>query len=158
MTPAIKYAEKHNAIFKIHEYNHDANCDSFGEEAAEKLNTDANRVFKTLVISLDDGGLAVAIVPVTLKLNLKLFAKSYGAKKASMAIQKEVERSTGYVLGGVSPLGQKRKLKTIIDESATHFDTIFVSAGKRGLELELSPTTLSSLTQAIFSPIAVKNN
>ncbi len=123
-------------------------------EAAEKLNIDVARVFKTLVLQLDDGKLTVGIVPVSGQLNLKQQAKAAGGKKAAMADAKLVEKSTGYVLGGVSPLGQKKRLATIIDSSATNYETILVSAGRRGLEIELSPDDLCRLTSAIFAPIA----
>ena len=123
-------------------------------EAVERLNIDAARIFKTLVIQLDNGALTVGIVPVSGQLNLKQHAKAAGGKKAAMADATLVERSTGYVLGGVSPLGQKKKLSTVIDSSATNHDTILVSAGRRGLEIELSPNDLCRLTSATFAPIA----
>jgi len=154
MTPAIDTAKKAKISYVVHEYHHDPDAESYGLEAAEKLNTDPARVFKTLVVS--DGGkdLTVAVVPVEHQLDLKLLAKAVGAKKMAMADVKLVERTTGYVVGGVSPLGQKKRLRTVIDASAQEFETMFVSAGRRGLEIELSPTDLASLTGAIFAPVA----
>lgn len=154
MTPAINEAKKQKIPFKIHQYSHNPRHSCYGEEAAESLNIDAARVFKTLVLQLDNGTLTVGIVPVSGHLNLKQLAKAAGGKKAAMADATLVERSTGYVLGGVSPLGQKKRLATIIDSSANSHDTIFVSAGRRGLEIELSPEDLCRLTSATFAPIA----
>lgn len=153
MTPAIIAAEKNKVTFKLHEYQHDATNESYGIEAAQKLAVPADRVFKTLVVSIDNNPLVVAVIPVSAMLSMKLIAKTLSAKKATMALKADVERSTGYVLGGVSPLGQKKPLKTIIDSSANQFSTIFVSAGKRGLEIELSPQDLQKLTKAIMAGI-----
>lgn len=153
MTPAINAANKAKIHYHIHEYQHDPDNQAFGLEAVEKLNLNAAQVFKTLVTQLDNGKLAVAVVPVSDKLNLKQFAKACGAKKAAMADKADVQRTTGYVLGGVSPLGQKKSLLTIIDQSATQFDHIFVSAGKRGLEIALSATDLKRLTNGQFAGI-----
>ncbi|MFV0347589.1 MAG: Cys-tRNA(Pro) deacylase [Halodesulfovibrio sp.] len=154
MTPAIDTAKKAKISYVVHEYHHDPDAESYGLEAAEKLNTDPARVFKTLVVS--DGGkdLTVAVVPVEHQLDLKLLAKAVGAKKMAMADVKLVERTTGYVVGGVSPLGQKKRLRTVIDASAQNFETMFVSAGRRGLEIELSPADLAALTGATFAPVA----
>ena len=154
MTPAINEAKKQKIKFEIHQYSHNPDHSSYGMEAVERLNIDAARIFKTLVIQLDNGALTVGIVPVSGQLNLKQHAKAAGGKKAAMADATLVERSTGYVLGGVSPLGQKKKLSTVIDSSATNHDTILVSAGRRGLEIELSPNDLCRLTSATFAPIA----
>lgn len=156
MTPAINEAKKQKIAYTIHQYSHDPNHASYGIEAAEKLNVDVARVFKTLVLQLDNGTLTVGIVPVSGQLNLKQQAKAAGGKKAAMADAKLVEKSTGYVLGGVSPLGQKKRLPTIIDSSAKDHETILVSAGRRGLEIELSPDDLCRLTSATFAPIAQK--
>jgi Cys-tRNA(Pro)/Cys-tRNA(Cys) deacylase len=112
------------------------------------------RVFKTLVVALDTNAMAVAVVPVSTMLSMKQIARAAGAKKATMAAAADVERSTGYVLGGVSPLGQKKRLPTFIDESARQFDSMFVSAGRRGLEIELSPDDLRVLTSAEFAALA----
>lgn len=153
MTPAIENVKKANIRFNIHEYHHDPASNSYGEEAAVKLGVDSLSVFKTLVVALDDKSLAVAVLPVSTQLNLKRFAKAAGIKKVTMADKKVVERTTGYLLGGVSPIGQKKKLKTIIDSSATDFETIYISAGRRGLELELSPNDLCLLTDGKFEDI-----
>ena len=154
MTPAIKLAEKAKIAFNLHEYTHDASNSAFGLEAVEKLGLNQDQVFKTLVVRLEDNTLAVGIVPVSAKLSMKQIAKSLRHKKAEMAEAKEVEKTTGYVLGGVSPLAQRKRLKTVLDNSALNFATIFVSAGKRGLEIELSPKDLAQLTQADFFDIA----
>lgn len=153
MTPGISAAIKGKITYKVHEYIHDSNSESYGDEVVEKLGITANSVFKTLVVSLDNKVLAVAVIPVSSKLNMKLMAKTCGSKKASMALKADVERSTGYVLGGVSPLGQKKTLKTVIDISATKLTSIYVSAGKRGLEIELSPTDLKGITKATLANI-----
>ncbi|MCA0913327.1 Cys-tRNA(Pro) deacylase [Marinobacter nauticus] len=153
MTPAINAAKQARVNYIIHEYEHDPAAESYGEEAAEKTGANPAQVFKTLVVSLDGKNLAVGIVPVTAMLGLKQIAKAAGAKKAVMADKQLVQRTTGYVLGGVSPLGQKKPLKTFIDQSAEDFETIFVSAGKRGLEIELAPADLARLTQARFAPL-----
>ena len=154
MTPAINAAKKAKIDFKVHEYEHDVSALSYGSEAAQKLNIPAGQVFKTLVVSLDNKNFSVGLVPVSNMLNMKRIAKTGGAKKAVMADRKDVERLTGYVLGGVSPLGQKKRLKTVIDSSAENFSTIYVSAGRRGLEIELSPENLKKLTNGIFAEIS----
>lgn len=153
MTPGINAAKAANIAYKVHEYSHDPSSESYGLEAAEKLGVPEARVFKTLVVSLDDRSLAVGVVPVSSMLSMKLIAKAAGAKKAAMAAKSDVERSTGYVLGGVSPLGQKKRLATFIDASAAAFSTIFVSAGRRGLEIELSPDDLKALTSGTYAEI-----
>jgi len=154
MTPAINYAKKHKISFTIHKYQHDPDHESFGLEAAEKLGLNPERVFKTLVARLDNTELAVAILPVSRMLNLKSFARACGVKKSVMADKAVVEKTTGYVLGGVSPLGQKKRLKTIVDTAAADHQTIYVSAGRRGLEIELAPDDLLRLTSGAFKPIA----
>lgn len=153
MTPAVNVVKKAKIPYQIREYKHDPNSQSFGKEAAKKLNLAPERVFKTLVVLVDQDYLVVAVVPVSEMLNLKRFAKVAGGKKANMAEKSMVERTTGYILGGVSPLGQKKRLKTIIDGSAKNFETIFVSGGKRGLDIELSPQDLCTLTNGIFENI-----
>lgn len=145
MTPAINAAKQAGIVFRIHEYAHDPAAASYGTEAAEKLGIDAARVFKTLVADVD-GKLAVGIVPVAATLNLKALAAALQGKRADMADMAAAERATGYVAGGISPLGQKKRLPTILDESALSFPTIFVSAGRRGLEIELVPADLVRLT------------
>lgn len=159
MTPAIKLAKQRNLDYKLHEYTHDSNAASFGLEAAEKLAIAAERVFKTLVVTTDTGVLAVAILPVDKTLNFKKMAKALSAnkmlacKKVQMADPKQVERTTGYVLGGVSPLGQKKRLSTVIDASAQEQSTIYVSGGRRGLEIELPPEQLATTLAARFADI-----
>ncbi|GAW97452.1 MULTISPECIES: Cys-tRNA(Pro) deacylase [Colwellia] len=153
MTPAINAAKQHKVIYHLHEYQHDSTSESYGGEAAQKLGIAENRVFKTLVVSIDNKALAVAVIPVSAMLSMKLIAKAYSGKKAIMAVKIDVERSTGYVLGGISPLGQKKRLRTFIDATAKQFTTIFVSAGKRGLEIELSPNDLAGITQATMADI-----
>lgn len=152
MTPAINVTRKSKVDYKIHEYEHNASSESYGLEAVVKLNVPEAQVFKTLVVRLNNE-LAIGIIPVSSMLGMKLFAKIVGAKKAEMATQIEAERSTGYIMGGVSPLGQKKKLRTIIDSSAKNLTTIYVSAGKRGLEIELCPLDLKNLTNAVFADI-----
>eukprot|EP00903_Cladosiphon_okamuranus_P004643 g4641.t1 len=153
MTPGINAARKAAVPHTIHEYEHDPASESYGIEAAEKTGVDPARVFKTLVVAIDGKELVVGIVPVTAMLNMKLIARAARGKKAAMAEKEAVERTTGYVLGGVSPLGQKKKLKTFIDDSALGFDTIFVSAGRRGLEIELAPRDLATLVNGGFFPL-----
>jgi Cys-tRNA(Pro)/Cys-tRNA(Cys) deacylase len=151
MTPAIKLLEKANINFTVHEYEHDPAAESYGLEASEKLGVNEARVFKTLVVMLDAKDYAVAVIPVAHMLSMKHIAKAAGAKKAAMADKIAVERITGYVLGGVSPVGQKKRLKTFIDESAQQHTTLFVSAGRRGMEIELSAEDLQKQTNAEFT-------
>ncbi len=153
MTPAINLLKKKKIPHVVHQYQHDSSIQSYGLEAAEKMGVDANQIYKTLVVKLADKTLAVAIIPVNQTLSLKAVAKAFNSKKAQMAATDEVLRSTGYVLGGVSPLAQRRKLKTVMDESAHSFERIYVSAGQRGLEVELSARMLAELTNAKFIAI-----
>ena len=153
MTPGINVAKKAKITYSVHAYAHDSSSESYGLEAAEKLGVPGDRVFKTLVVCLDSKELAVGVIPVSSMLSMKRIAKIAGAKKATMAAQTDVERSTGYVLGGVSPLGQKKRLKTIIDSSAKSNSTVYVSAGRRGLDIELSPDDLVTLTNGVFAKI-----
>ncbi|AMN48625.1 MULTISPECIES: Cys-tRNA(Pro) deacylase [unclassified Psychrobacter] len=159
MTPAIKIAKQRRLDYQLHEYTHDSSAASFGLEAAEKLGVKAEQVFKTLVVETDAGTLAVALVPVDNTLNFKKMVKALSVdkvlpcKKVQMADPKKVARSTGYVLGGVSPLGQKKRLITIIDISAKDQSTIYVSAGRRGLEIELPPSQLAETLSARFEDI-----
>jgi len=157
MTPCIKLLKKAKTVYVVHQYEHDTTCNSYGEEAAQKLGALQERVFKTLVVVTDKDEFAVGIVPVSVKLSLKAMAKALGVKKTTMADAHDVEKITGYVLGGVSPLGQKKRLKTLIDASAADFPTIFVSAGKRGLDVELSAKDLQELLQAKFENIAMQD-
>ena len=156
MTPAITAARRARITFAVHEYAHDANARSFGLEAAEKLGLDPARVFKTLVVALDGGGLAVGIVPANAQLDMKQVARALGAKKAAMAPREAAERATGYVMGGISPLGQKKRLPMALDESALGFPAIYVSGGRRGLDLELAPADLLTLTGAVSAALAAQ--
>ncbi len=139
--------------FTVHQYIHDPDRGVYGKEAAEKLGIAEERVFKTLVVQLDDSSLVVGVIPVASMLSMKRIAKVAGAKKAVMADRAVVERSTGYVLGGVSPLGQKKRIQTVIDFSAGRSPTIYVSAGRRGLEIELKAADLAMLTGGSFAEI-----
>lgn len=160
MTPAINLVKKQKIDYTVHQYDHDPANTNFGLEAAEVLGQDPNQVFKTLLFSLngDAKNLAVAIVPVAGMLDLKAAAKAAGGKKADMADPKIAEKITGYIVGGISPLGQKKRLPTFLDVSAEQFGTICVSAGRRGLEIELAPQDLLSLTRGSFAPIAKSTN
>ncbi|MDX5373092.1 Cys-tRNA(Pro) deacylase [Pseudomonas alcaligenes] len=153
MTPAIDLLKKAKAEHKVHSYQHDPKTASYGLEAAEKLGLDPARVFKTLLASTDKGELLVAVVPVAGSLDLKALAHAAGAKKADMADPQLAQRSTGYLVGGISPLGQKKRLRTFIDESARQHPTIHVSAGRRGLEVELSAAVLAEHTRGSFAAI-----
>jgi len=148
VTPAVIAARNARITFVVHEYAHDPGTKSYGLEAAEKLGLDPARVFKTLVIESDDNALAVAIIPVVALLSMKLMARAIDAKKASMAERGAAERATGYVMGGISPLGQKKRLRTVLDDSALAYPTIYVSGGRRGLDLELAPADLLRLSSA----------
>ena len=154
MTPAVNSAKKAKIKYTLHHYQHDSGAPSYGLEAAEKLAILPERVFKTLVVKLDETQLVVAILPVNSILSMKSVAKACGARKAEMADKVEVQRSTGYVLGGVSPIGQKKSLKTVIDQSAQQYPTIYVSGGRRGLEIELNTLDLQTLTLALFASIS----
>ncbi|MEQ8234589.1 MAG: Cys-tRNA(Pro) deacylase [Gammaproteobacteria bacterium] len=156
MTPAITAARRARIDFEVHEYEHDPDARSFGLEAAEKLGLAPARVLKTLVVALDGGALAVGIVPVDAQLDMKQVARALGAKKAAMATREAAERATGYVMGGISPLGQKKRLPMALDASAQDFATVYVSGGRRGLDLELAPADLVALTGAVFAPLAVR--
>lgn len=153
MTPALDLLKKVRAEHRIHSYEHDPKASSYGLEAAEKLGLDPAQVFKTLLASSEKGELLVAVVPVVGSLDLKALAHAAGVKKVEMADPAAAQRSTGYLLGGISPLGQKKRLRTFIDTTAQPFATIFVSAGRRGLEVELSAAVLAEHTQAKFAPI-----
>jgi Cys-tRNA(Pro)/Cys-tRNA(Cys) deacylase len=147
-TPAIKAAEEAGVRFAVHEYEHDPATTSYGDEAAEKLGIDAARLFKTLVVSVD-GDLEVACVPVRAQLDLKALGK-----RARLADKGKAEAATGYVSGGTSPLGQRKRLSTHLDESAFEHETILVNGGRRGLQLELDPHDLVRLTDARVHAIA----
>ncbi|MDM8347629.1 Cys-tRNA(Pro) deacylase [Pseudomonas sp. sp1636] len=153
MTPAIDLLKKHKAAHQVHSYSHDPKAASYGLEAAEKLNLQPARVFKTLLVASEKAELLVAVVPVAGSLDLKALAQAAGVKKVDMAEPNAAQRATGYLLGGISPLGQKKRLRTFIDESAQQYPSIFVSAGRRGLEVELAAAVLAQLTQAQFAAL-----
>jgi Cys-tRNA(Pro)/Cys-tRNA(Cys) deacylase len=152
-TPATRALTASGIRFTSHAYDHDPANRHFGLEAVSALALEAERVFKTLLADVD-GHLAVAVVPVTGSLDLRALAATLGAKRASMADPKLAERKTGYVVGGISPIGQKTRLATVLDESALLYDTVFVSGGKRGFDIELSPEELVAATSAILAAIA----
>ncbi|MFC9945820.1 Cys-tRNA(Pro) deacylase [Streptomyces pratensis] len=151
-TPATVALTAAGAAFTVHSYDHDPSSPSYGEEAAEALGVSAERVFKTLVADVD-GELVVAVVPVAGSLDLKALASAVGGKRAAMADPAAAERTTGYVRGGISPLGQRKRLRTVLDASAGAHPTICVSAGRRGLEVELSASDLAALTGASLAEI-----
>jgi Cys-tRNA(Pro)/Cys-tRNA(Cys) deacylase len=153
-TPAVTAVRRAGVEVTVHEFERGADDGRrYGIAAAEAMGVEPGRVFKTLIVSID-GRLAVAIVPVDHDCDLKATAGALGAKRAIMADQREAERATGYVAGGISPLGQRRRLPTVVDETARNFASIFVSGGRRGLELELAPADLVTLTTAVVAPIA----
>ncbi len=153
-TPATRAASQAGIDYTVHSYEHDPRAESYGQEAADALGVDAHRVFKTLVARTDSGDLVCGVVPVRCQLDVKALARAVGAKKATMAPATEAERATGYVLGGISPLGQKRSLPTVVDVTAEQHATVLVSAGRRGLEIELSPADLCAMTAGTTAPIA----
>ncbi|MGW2829238.1 Cys-tRNA(Pro) deacylase [Streptomyces sp. NPDC001286] len=151
-TPATVALSAAGVAFTVHAYDHDPSHPSYGEEAAEAMGVSPDRVFKTLVADVD-GTLTVAVVPVAGSLDLKALASAVGGKRAAMADPALAERTTGYVRGGISPLGQRKRLPTVLDSSASAHGTICVSAGRRGLEVELSPEDLARLTDAVVAPV-----
>ncbi|GAA1874912.1 Cys-tRNA(Pro) deacylase [Myceligenerans crystallogenes] len=152
-TPAVVVLEKAAVAHTLHAYEHDPAREDFGTEAVDALGLPAERVFKTLLADVD-GALAVAVVPVDRMLDLKALARAVGAKKAAMADVARAERATGYVAGGISPLGQKQRHVTVLDESATAFDVVYVSGGRRGLDIGLAPADLLRLTNGTAAAIA----
>lgn len=156
-TPATHTLAEAKVPHRVHSYDHDPSHASYGTEAVDalagELGLEAAQILKTLVIRTADGKLAVAVLPVPEKLSLKAAAAALGAGKAVMADQAEAQRSTGYVLGGISPLGQRKKLPTVIDASAAQWDRVLCSAGRRGLEIDLDPRDLVRLTGAVLAPI-----
>jgi Cys-tRNA(Pro)/Cys-tRNA(Cys) deacylase len=151
-TPATVALTRAGVPFQVHRYEHDPSAPSYGEEAADLLGVAPERVFKTLFATVD-GRLVVGVVPVAGQLDLKALAAAVGGKKAAMARPEDAERATGYVVGGISPIGQKRAHPTVVDASALGFETVFVSGGRRGMDLELSPRDLVSVTRAEIAPI-----
>jgi Cys-tRNA(Pro)/Cys-tRNA(Cys) deacylase len=152
-TPATVALTRAGIAFTLHAYAHDPRATSYGSEAAEALGLDPDRVFKTLLAEVD-GTLVVAVVPVAGWLDLKALARALGGRKAAMADPKDAERSTGYVVGGIAPVGQKRRLPTVVDESATAYDVVYVSAGRRGLDLGIAPADLVAATGAITADVS----
>jgi Cys-tRNA(Pro)/Cys-tRNA(Cys) deacylase len=146
VTPAIRLLEREGVAFTQHPYEHAADAESFGEEAAAKLGVPAERVFKTLVCEAD--GLVLVLIPSSARLNVKALAKARGVKKADLADPEKAERTTGYVVGGISPLGGRKRLPVLADASISGHETVYVSAGVRGLQIELSPADLLRLTGA----------
>ena len=152
-TPATLRLTRAGITYAVRAYEHDPAAESFGLEAAEARGVEPARVLKTLLV--DTGaGLAVGVVPVDRLLDLKAMASALGAKRVVMADPAVAERSSGYVVGGISPIGQKRALPTVLDSSASEHDTVLVSGGRRGLDLELAPVDLVSVTRAVVAPIA----
>jgi Cys-tRNA(Pro)/Cys-tRNA(Cys) deacylase len=152
-TPATVALTRAGVLFTTHPYDHDPTAPSYGLEAAEALGLDPEKVLKTLFVEVD-GRLVVGIVPVSRQLDLKAVAAASGGKRATMADPAAAERATGYVVGGISPIGQKRAHPTVLDESALSYDTVYVSGGRRGLDLGLTPQDLVRLTRAKVAPIA----
>lgn len=151
-TPATQLLDRAGAPYRSHTYVHDESERSYGLEAAAALGVDAGRVFKTLLV--DTGaGLAVGVVPVSGQLDLRAMARAIGAKSVDLADPAAAQRSTGYVVGGISPLGQRRALPTVLDDTALAHDTVFVSGGRRGFDIELAPALLVELTSATVAPI-----
>lgn len=152
-TPATAYLHREGIAFTAHAYVHDPRAESYGLEAAEALRLQPELVFKTLMVDVD-GELVVGIVPVTTSLDLKAIAAALGGKRAHMADPVLAQRSTGYVLGGISPIGQKKVHRTVIDETAELWPSVYVSGGRRGLDLELAPDDLIAVTRAVVAAIA----
>ncbi len=155
MTPAIKLLKKQNVDFEILSYKHDPSNTDFGKEVVEKLGLNEDEVFKTLLVDIGLKDFVVTIVSVSKKLSLKKIADVCGVKKATLADTKKVQKTTGYLIGGVSPLGQKKRLKTYIQKEAQELIYMYVSGGKRGVDIKLKPEDLLRLSDGIFCDIAV---
>lgn len=149
MTPAIRFLEKKGIWHHVHPYEVDAVEATYGEAVASALGVEPNRLFKTLIARLKEGELVMCLVPASSSLDLRLLARAADVKSAEMAAPKDAERATGYVTGGISPFGQRRTIRSFCDSSLTAFDTIFVSAGRRGLQVEVRPADLVQLLRVI---------
>jgi Cys-tRNA(Pro)/Cys-tRNA(Cys) deacylase len=154
MTPAIRLLQRERVAFTEHPYEHRPDADSYGEEAAARLGIDPGRVYKTLVCQAEGVGLLLVLVPAAARLDVKKLARALGVKKAALAEPGVAERATGYVIGGISPLGGRKPLPMLIDESIGGHETVFVSAGRRGLQVELAPADLVRLTAATLAALA----
>ena len=157
MTPAIRLLDAEGVAFGLHEYERGDELRDFGREAADRLGLDPDQVFKTLLVDVEGGGASgdpiVVVVPVSCSVSMKAAASAVGAKKASMCDPTRAERLTGYVVGGISPLGQRRRLRTVVDDSAELYDVIYVSGGRRGLDISLAPADLVRLLDATLADI-----
>lgn len=152
-TPATAALIRAQIDYKLHPYTHDVRSTSYGDEAAAALGVDPHRIFKTLIADVD-GKLVCAVVPVAAKLNLKALAASLSAKRAELADPAKAQRSTGYIVGGISPIGHKTQIPVVLDQSVADHPTVFVSAGKRGLQVELAAADLAAVTSGRYAPIA----
>ncbi len=152
VTPAVVALDAAGISYTIHEYERGEDLRDFGREAAEQLGLDHDQVFKTLVVVADDE-LIVAVVPVSCQLSMKRVAAAVGAKRAVMCEPARAERSSGYIVGGISPIGQRKPLRTVVDESAELFDVVYVSGGRRGLDIGLAPSDMVHLLDAVVAPI-----
>jgi Cys-tRNA(Pro)/Cys-tRNA(Cys) deacylase len=152
VTPAVVALEVAGVSYTVHEYDRGDELHDFGREAADALGLDHDQVFKTLVVVADDE-LVVAIVPVSCQLSMKRVAAALGAKRATMCAPAAAERSSGYIVGGISPIGQRKRLRTVVDETAELFDTVYVSGGRRGMDIGLAPSDLIGILDAVVAPI-----
>ena len=152
-TPATAALARVGVAFTIHEYVHEPGAGGYGEEAAAALGVPPDRIYKTLIVRVDGARLVVAVLPVGGQLSMKALAAAVGGKRAELAAAPDAERSTGYVLGGISPLGQRKRLPTVMDAGATGHRTIYCSAGRRGMQVELDPAALLRLTGAVVAPL-----
>ena len=155
MTPAINELKKHKIEFTMHKYKHDPKVSNYGLEAADKLNLDASRVYKTLLVELNPKELVVNIIPVNKSLNLKAVAIFFKSKNALMANKDEAQKATGYLLGGISDFGQKKKHRTLVDISAKSYETIYISGGKRGLDIEVSPKDIIKILNCNYEELVI---
>lgn len=155
MTPAINELKKNKIPFTLHKYKHDPKVNNYGLEAANKLGLDENKVFKTLLAQLNTSEFIVCMIPVNKSLNLKEVANFFKAKSSLMANKDEAQKITGYLLGGISAFGQKKKHKTLLDESAKEYDSIYISGGRRGLDIEINPNDIIKNLDASYGNIGI---